>query len=154
MSVESTRGIRSQGPWYSENPGVPAQSFLWSLSANCMAPGEWRQTQEAWVRALGAKPVYLPLRCAEAPCYPAFERDKGYCVLRAYFPPREKLSKHFRHMDAVCLRSSWNDTMDPNSHFRFFIVFEHPIPQSICLQTTTLGRVQIWIFIEWNTGAQ
>ena len=128
MSVESVRGIHSPGPWCSASPGVPAQSFLWSLSANCMAPGEWRETQEAWVRALGAKPVYLQLRCAEALCYPAFERDKGYCVLMAYFPPREKLSKRFRHMDAICLHSSWNDTMDSNSHFRFFILFEHPIP--------------------------
>lgn len=74
-------------------------------------------------------------------------------TLMAYFPQEKNLVAfltHGRNMSALAAGMIQWILIAISG---FFILFVHPIlffSLKCCLQTTTLGRVQIWIFIEWN----
>lgn len=121
---------------------VPALSSIWPLWVCCVT----LRNNKVWVEDLGAETrVPVALGCALA----SLKANKSYCVVMACFLLGEKCSRQFWHMDEVCLYSSWNDTIDPNSFGRFFRLFctmqFSLILHKICLQTITVGDVPIWL---------
>lgn len=91
-----SQGPRGWGLACSASSWVPSTELSGvPVSRLCGAQRYSRQALWSIGRALGTEPSYLQCRCAEPVNYTAFERDKSYCILMAYFPLREKLSKHF-----------------------------------------------------------
>lgn len=118
----------------------------WALSGPSEFAVVTLRNNKVWVEDLGAETrVPVALGCALA----SLKANKSYCVVMACFLLGEKCSKQFWHMDEVCLYSSWNDTIDPNSFGRFFRLFRTMqfslILHKICLQTITVGDVPIWL---------
>lgn len=133
---------RGTGYWGLIKEGPSTELYLAPLSWLC----DTQEKYKMWVEDLRAETrVPVPLVCALA----SLKANKGYCVVMACFLLGEKRSKQFWHMDEVCLYSSWNDTIDPNSFGRFFRLFctmqFSLILHKICLQTITVGDVPIWL---------